>query len=133
MLDLAALQQELKYFRQEVMTLQVMALRPGQSAAELRWLRQREREARAKVKRHVRAIEDYDHRLKSRYRPASAASAQGQSSKPSGSTSCFGRADDREAQRSSEHVVEPKFSVRSDLDLEKECHRGITGLQDLGD
>lgn len=68
MLDLAALQQELKYFRQEVMTLQVMALRPGQSAAELRWLRQREREARAKVKRHVRAIEDYDHRLKSRYR-----------------------------------------------------------------
>jgi hypothetical protein len=57
--DLATLERELKGVRQEVRNLQVMQMRPEQSAAKLAHLADLERSARAEVKLRIKAIEYY--------------------------------------------------------------------------
>lgn len=54
--DLATLERELKGVRQEVRNLQVMQMRPGQSAAKLAHLADLERSARAEVKLRIKAL-----------------------------------------------------------------------------
>jgi hypothetical protein len=51
------LERELKGVRQEVRSLQVMQMRPGQSARKLRFLADLERSARAEVKLRLKALE----------------------------------------------------------------------------
>jgi hypothetical protein len=54
--DLATHERELKNTRQEVRNLQVLQMRPGQSAAKLKLLADLERSARAEVKLRVKAL-----------------------------------------------------------------------------
>jgi hypothetical protein len=55
--DIATRERELKNTRQEVRNLQVMQMRPGQSAEKLKLLNDLERSARAEVKLRVKALE----------------------------------------------------------------------------
>jgi hypothetical protein len=55
--DLPTLERKLKGVRQEVRNLQVMQMRPGQSAEKLRLLAELERSARAEVKLRQKALE----------------------------------------------------------------------------
>jgi hypothetical protein len=55
--DLQELERGLKGVRQEVRRLQVMQMRPGQSAQKLRFLADLERSARAEVKLRLKALE----------------------------------------------------------------------------
>jgi hypothetical protein len=55
--DLLTLERELKGVRQEVRNLQVMQMRPGQSAQKLRFLADLERSARAETKLRLKALE----------------------------------------------------------------------------
>ncbi len=61
--DLATLERELNYARQEVRNLQVLAMTPDNSASDLETLRNLERAARAEVKLRWRAIEHYKDQL----------------------------------------------------------------------
>jgi hypothetical protein len=54
--DLATHERELKNTRQEVRNLQVMQMRPGQSAEKLKLLADLERSARAEVKLRLKAL-----------------------------------------------------------------------------
>jgi hypothetical protein len=54
--DLATHERLLKGVRQEVRNLQVMKMRPGQSAEQLRHLADLERSARAEVKLRIKAL-----------------------------------------------------------------------------
>jgi len=54
--DLATHERELKNTRQEVRNLQVMQMRPGQTAEQLTHLADLERSARAEVKLRVKAL-----------------------------------------------------------------------------
>lgn len=54
--DLPTLERKLKNVRQELRNLQVMQMRPGQSAQKLAFLRDLERSARAEVKLRLKAI-----------------------------------------------------------------------------
>ncbi len=54
--DLATLERKLKGVRQEVRNLQVMQMRPDQSAEKLRLLADLEGSARAEVKLRLKAI-----------------------------------------------------------------------------
>jgi hypothetical protein len=54
--DLKTLEQELKNTRQEVRNLQVMQMRPEQSAEKLKLLADLERSARAEVKLRLKAL-----------------------------------------------------------------------------
>jgi hypothetical protein len=54
--DIATQERELKNTRQEVRNLQVMQMRPGRSAEELKFLNDLERSARAEVKLRVKAL-----------------------------------------------------------------------------
>jgi hypothetical protein len=55
--DLLTLERKLKGVRQEVRNLQVMRMRPGQSAKKLKLLADLERSARAEVKLRLKALE----------------------------------------------------------------------------
>ena len=55
--DLQELERGLKGVRQEVRSLQVMQMRPGQSAQKLKFLADLERSARAEVKLRLKALE----------------------------------------------------------------------------
>jgi hypothetical protein len=55
--DLPTLERKLKRVRQEVRNLQVMQMRPGQSAKKLNLLADLERSARAEVKLRIKALE----------------------------------------------------------------------------
>jgi hypothetical protein len=57
--DLATHERLLKGVRQEVRNLQVMQMRPGQSAAKLAHLADLERSARAEVKLRIKALAYY--------------------------------------------------------------------------
>ena len=54
--DIETHERELKNTRQEVRNLQVMQMRPGQSAERLKHLAELERSARAEVKLRVKAL-----------------------------------------------------------------------------
>jgi len=54
--DLEKYERELKNTRQEVRNLQVMQMRPGQSAEKLKLLSDLERSARAEVKLRLKAL-----------------------------------------------------------------------------
>src|ERR1700738_739885 len=56
--DLTELERKLRLTRQQIRTLQVMAMRPGQSPAQLKLLRDLELSARAVVKVHLKSIEE---------------------------------------------------------------------------
>jgi hypothetical protein len=72
--DLPTLQRKLKDVRQEIRNLQVMQMRPGQSAQELKVLSDLERSARAEVKLRVKALE---HARKNPMPPAERLSGNG--------------------------------------------------------
>jgi hypothetical protein len=55
--DLQAMERKLKGVRQEVRNLQVMQMRPGQSAEKLKHLAELERSARAEVKLRTKALQ----------------------------------------------------------------------------
>jgi hypothetical protein len=55
--DVPTLERKLARVRQEVRNLQVLAMRPGQTRAELQLLAELERSARAEVKLRLKAIE----------------------------------------------------------------------------
>jgi hypothetical protein len=55
--DLPTLERKLKGVRQEVRNLQVMQMRPGQSAKKLKLLADLERSARAEAKLRLKALE----------------------------------------------------------------------------
>ena len=57
--DLATHKRLLKGVRQEVRNLQVMQMRPGQSAEKLAHLADLQRSARAEVKLRIKALEYY--------------------------------------------------------------------------
>jgi hypothetical protein len=57
--DLATHERELKNTRQEVRNLQVLQMRPGQTAAQLKHLADLERSARMEVKLRLKGIEYY--------------------------------------------------------------------------
>lgn len=71
--DLQTMERELRNTRQEVRNLQVMQMRPGQSAADLKLLNDLERSARAEVKLRVKALAQ----ASSQQREASQASPTG--------------------------------------------------------
>jgi hypothetical protein len=54
--DIETLERELRAVRQEVRNLQVLAMRPNQSAEKLELLRNLERSARAEVKFRLKAL-----------------------------------------------------------------------------
>jgi hypothetical protein len=54
--DIETLERELRAVRQEVRNLQVLAMRPNQSAEKLELLRNLERSARAEVKLRLKAL-----------------------------------------------------------------------------
>jgi hypothetical protein len=54
--DIPTLERKLKGVRQEVRNLQVMQMRPGQSAEKLKLLADLERSARAEVKLRLKAL-----------------------------------------------------------------------------
>ncbi len=56
-IDLPTLERKLKGVRQEVRNLQVMQMRPNQSAEKLKLLADLERSARAETKLRVKALE----------------------------------------------------------------------------
>jgi hypothetical protein len=62
--DLPTLERKLKGVRQEVRNLQVMQMRPDQSAEKLKLLADLERSARAEVKLRLKAIEHVKQRGK---------------------------------------------------------------------
>ena len=73
--DLPTLEQKLKAVRQEVRTLQVIAMHPDQSEEKLELLRNLERLKREEVKQHLQAIERVNRRQRREKRTKQAALA----------------------------------------------------------